>query len=389
MRKYLVEVPEEVAKRLEQSGATSMHIDNQLLVIRPDDSTALIPQLRFRSFGALAVLFALAFLTFFKWATKAPSVLPWAGEYSISSSIALLSMVSGIISFAVAFIRQKVAKQGPARDFTWRSLLPLVVACAMIIAIIALGLGWLIDQLFPGLGLDQYTASVLIFVSLSIVNYLLINLAYTLSPGVVINLMTIMIIGGVGVAMLTNSSKDWWRYNFSFLGTHSSESAWQFNITLIFAGMLMATLVDYLFVNLAKQYQNWKLALLRWFLWVLAANIAGIGLFPNDPKYHWLHDQIAMWLVYLLWILIVIVRWCLPKVTSQFLKVSYVIGGVIVLDYFMFKVVRYLSLTAFELFAFALAFAWILLLFQYIESLLPSGKEIVPVKLVPIKKQDQ
>lgn len=387
MKKYLVEVPEEVAERLAKAGTVSMHIENQWLVIRPDDGTALIPQLKFASYGLPAVVLASVFLAGIKWWLPQVHTLPWSGDYSISSAIATLGMISGVLAFMVAFVRQKLSQHGPAATFTWRSLFPLLIACAMIIAITAEGTGWLIDRLFPGLRLDLYTATVLVMVGVSIVNYLLINLAYTLSPGVVINLMTVMIVGGVGVSMLANPTKNWWQHNFSFLGTANSGTAWQFNFTLIFSGLLMATLVDYLFVNLAPQYHTKKTLWLRLLLLALAANIAGIGLFPNDPKYHLLHDRIAMWLVYLLWLLIIAVRWCLPGVTKQFLKVSYLIGAIMVLDYFMFKVVGYLSLTAFELLAFALAFAWLLLLFQYIEHLLPAGQQVLPVKLQPVKNE--
>lgn len=381
-KKYLVEVPPEVGERLNKSGPLSMHIGDQQLIIRPDDGLRLIPQLKFWTYGGSALGLALAFLAAVKIWRPSVRTIPWAGEVSISGISVLLSLVSGVLTFAVAFCRLKWQKRGAPAGFTWRSLIPLVVACAMIIALVGQSFGWLVDQLFSGLRIDVYSATAMVFVGISITNYLMLNLAHTLSPGVVINLITGMTVGGVGLAMMTNSQKDWWHYNFSFLGTAENSNAWQFNVTLIFAGLLMMTLVDYLFVNLRKEDQNKRTMALRLLLLALAACIAGIGFFPNDPKYHWLHDQIAMWLVYILWILIIAVRWCLPAVTKEFLQVSYLIGGSIAVVYILFQFVHYLSLTAFELFAFALAFAWILLLFQYIENLLPASRRQVPVRLV-------
>lgn len=386
-KKYLVEVPEEVGRRLEKSGSLSMHIENQLLVIRPDDTRTLIPQLRFCSYGIGALVLALAFLALMKIGYPHVRTLPWAGQTaSISTVATFLSIVSGVVAFTAAFCHQKIAKRGAASTFSWRSLFSLVVACAMITALVGLAFGWLIAQLFPGLRLDLLTVTGLIFTAIAITNYLLINLAWTLSPGVVSNLMTVMIVGGVGFSMLTNSRKDWWRYNFSFLGTDNNANAWQFNITLIFAGLLMGMLVDYLFVNLRPEHRSWKTQVLRGLLLFLAACIAAIGIFPNNPEYHLLHDRISMWLVYVLCLLIIIIRWCLPEVTKQFLKLSYLIGAVIVADYVLFKLVHYFSLTAFELFSFILAAAWILLLFQYIENLLPTSPTTVPVRLVKVKK---
>ena len=109
--------------------------------------------------------------------------------------------------------------------------------------------------------------------------------------------------------------------------------------------------------------------------------MACIGLFPNNPQFHILHDRISMWLVYLLLILIITVRWLLPEVTKEFLKVSYIIGAVMSIDYIVFKAFTYLSLTAFELIAFILAFGWVLLVLQYIENLVKNNVRIFPVTI--------
>ncbi len=64
-----------------------------------------------------------------------------------------------------------------------------------------------------------------------------------------------------------------------------------------------------------------------------------------------------MWLVYIMLILIVVIRWVLPEVTKQFLVISYTIGAAMSIEYIVFKLTDYLSLTAFELFEFGLAFS--------------------------------
>lgn len=110
-----------------------------------------------------------------------------------------------------------------------------------------------------------------------------------------------------------------------------------------------------------------------------------IGLFPNNPEFHVLHDRISMWLVYIMLILIVVIRWVLPEVTKQFLVISYTIGAVMSIEYIVFKLTNYLSLTAFELFEFGLAFSWLLLLLQNIENLAQFGQNLFVVKLKPVK----
>lgn len=390
MKKYRLEVPADAAKKLGLDKTDySMWISHRQVVVRPSNVSDMVPQIKFWWYGVLAIISAIVFL--FAVSERRMRLVPFSGNYSISFASIILAAVSGTITFAITFIHQKRKGTGPAKNFSWRSLIPLVVACGMIITFTTMAIFWMISQLFKGLILDPYTASVLVMLAVALTNYLMINLAMTLSSGVVTNLMTVMIVGGVGFSMLTNSSKNWWQHNFSFLGTAQNNSNWQFNITLIFSGLLMMMLIDYLFVNLGQRYSGWEIQILRWLLYGLAACVAAIGIFPNDPRYHVLHDRISMWLIYFMLIMIIVVRWCLPDVTHQFLVVSYTIGGILTADYLIFKVFTYLSLTAFELIAFVLAFAWILLLFQYIGNLVSNNVIIFPVEIksVPTESTEE
>lgn len=387
MKKYRIEVPETALKQLDlDKKQYSMHLEHNLILIRPTNIADLIPQISFWWYGSFAILSAICFFIFIQW--KKMHLIPLTGNYSIATGSIILGTICGTLLFAGTFISQKIKGTGPAHSFTWRSLLPLIVACAMIIIFIMMAVFWLFGQLFKGLEFDAYTSSFIVFMGVAVVNYLMINLAMTISSGVVTNLMTIMIVGGVGFSMLTNSSKDWWKHNFSFLGTAQNSTHFQFNITLVFSGLLLIILVDYLFVNLNRQYNGWGVQTMRWLLYALGACVACIGLFPNDPKYHVFHDHISMWLVYLLLILIATVRWFFPEVTKQFLWVSYIIGGVLAIEYIVFKTFDYLSLTAFELIAFVLAFAWILLLMQYIENLAKNNIQIFPVKIETVDEHN-
>lgn len=148
----------------------------------------------------------------------------------------------------------------------------------------------------------------------------------------------------------------------------------------------MITLVDYLFVNLQKRFRGRRILILRWLLYALSACIASIGLFPNDPEFHVLHDRISMWLVYIILILIATVRWLLPRVTKQFLILSYAMGAIMGIEYIVFKLSDYLSLTAFELLEFGLAFSWILLLLQNIENLSRFGYNLF---IVTVEEEDK
>lgn len=388
MKKYRIEVPASAFKRLGLDETDySMHLSSHSVVIRPSRISERIPQIGFWHYATLAIISFFVFILTCRFYRH--SLIPLDGDYSIATAVILCGTVCGTLSFAAAFISQKVRKSGPARMLGWRSLIPLVLAVAMIIAITSMAVFWILGQMFKGVAFDPYTAGALVFLCVAVIDYLVINLASTLLPGIITNLMTVEIVGGVGFSMLTNSSKHWWRHNFSFLGTYANNSSWQFNITLIFTGLLMMMLVDYLFVNLSQHYKGWGIKLLRGLLYALAATMGAIGVFPNNPRFHILHDRISMWLVYIILILIVMVRWILPEVTKQFLRLSYIIGGILAFYYLVFKLANYLSLTAFELITFMLAFAWILLLLEYIENLVQNNVYIFPIEIVKASEDEE
>jgi hypothetical protein len=83
---------------------------------------------------------------------------------------------------------------------------------------------------------------------------------------------------------------------------------------------------------------------------------------------HIVHNHLAQMLV--VWILLMIgaIRWLLPQAGSEFLLMSYSIAGGLVAVEILFEGLHYLSLTAFELIAFGLAFTWLILLLQVLRQ---------------------
>ncbi|MBB1079691.1 DUF998 domain-containing protein [Limosilactobacillus sp. STM2_1] len=387
-KKYEIELPDSAFEKTDFSTneELSLSVNHKQINIRPIKVRDQLPKINIFWYVIPAVILSAAFLIFVN--LKSITTIPITGDdYSIANGALILGGCSGVLSFLVTFIVTKILGKGPSKDFYWRSLPTITIACGLIIAFSFSAIFWLFEQMFKGARFDIYTATCFIFVILAALNYIMINLALTLSSGVITNLLTIMIISGMLFSMLTNSSRDWWRYNFSFLGTAKNSTSFQFNITLIFTGLLMIALVDYLFVSIQKRYRGYKIQVLRWLLIMLAICIASIGIFPNNPQFHILHDRISMWLVYIMLILIIVVRWVLPEVTKQFLTVSYVIGVVMGAEYIVFKLTDYLSLTAFELFEFGLAFSWLLLLLQNIENLAQFGQNLFVIKIKPIDKK--
>ncbi|MBB1085975.1 DUF998 domain-containing protein [Limosilactobacillus fastidiosus] len=380
-KKYTIEIPASAMKKtgFKSNEQLELNVNHNEITIRPSKVTDQLPKIKLYWYILPAILLTIAFFIFCR--NHHMRTVPITGDYSIANGSMLLSLISGLFVFVVSFIITKLRNNGPTRNVYWRSLPTITIACGLIIAFSFTAFFWLLGKIFTDARFDIYTSTTFVFVIIALINYLMINLALTLTSGIITNLLTIMIIGGMLFSMLTNSTRDWWKHNFSFLGTSQNSANLQFNVTLIFSGLLMIALVDYLFVNLQRKYPGVKTQLLRWLLYGEAACIAAIGLFPNDPKFHILHDRISMWLVYIMLILIVAIKWILPEVTKQFLTISYVIGAVMGAEYIVFKLANYLSLTAFELIEFALSFSWLLLLLQNIENLAQYGEQLFLVKI--------
>ncbi len=385
MKKYRIDLPAKAVENLELEKNTPLvlMVDNKTLTIRPSRTVEMLPQIMMRWYLIPAVLAAVIFFCL-SWANH-HWVISLTGNWSIGFASLYLGTFSGVVAFATAFIRQKRHRSGPAMELHWRNLPTLLIAFGTILAISIMIGFWLAEKMFAGASFDIYTSTLFVFLFVAAITYGMLNLAMTISEAVITNSMMIMIIGGMLFSMLTNSNRDWWHYNVSYLGTQQNATYWRFNITLIFSALLMATLVDYLFFNLQKKYPDRGVKVLRILLYAEAACLGGIGCFPNDPQYHVLHDRISMWLVYIMILIIGLLRWLMPGLSRQFLKISYIIGGIMALDWLVFKATSYLSLTAFELLEFGLSFSWLLLLFQNLEYLARIGDQIF---LVRIEKND-
>ncbi len=381
---YHINLPEEVVTELHLQPEQSFHLTlrNGSLTLHPIDGQNEIQTLSLRHFLVPSVLAALLFIGYAMY--QRHFQLPLGGDNSIASAVILLGEMSGMLSFLVTYV-QEVRRQPNSlkRKTSWRVFPALLIAFAIILAFITSGFFWAINYLFQNVTFDLFTSVVLFVLFDAIINFLMIYAALSISTLFITAIFVMTMIGGVLIAMVTNSSRLWWQYNLSFLGTDGALDAWQFNATLILAGLIWIALVDYLFVPLQQVMRgNHRLIVLRVLLTLSAISLAGIGAFPNNAgQLHFIHDQIANGLVYFILILMAGNRWLLPNAPREFMVTSYVIGGVLVVTMLLFEVIGYLSLTAFEIIAFGLTLSWILLLLQNIYRLYYHAYQTFVVKI--------
>ncbi|CAH1855330.1 AbrB/MazE/SpoVT family DNA-binding domain-containing protein [Convivina intestini] len=300
------------------------------------------------------------------------SIIPLTGSNSIATSVFLLGEISGMVGFIWTHVQQTRQLSSPEdRRVAWRLTPTLIIAFATMQAFITIGTFWAIGYLFQNASFDLITATILFFMFISISNFLMIYSALLASTTYITALLVLTIVGGVLVSMVTNSQLLWWQHNFSFLGTNQAQFSWTFNATLMISGLIWITLIDYLFVPIQQHFpKNWRLITLRALLTLDALSLACIGAIPNNQGlFHILHDSIANCLILFTAIPMIGLKVLLPNATKEFVTFSYLTAGGMAIAMTLFYIIRYLSLTAFEIIALALAISWLLLLMQHIHKL--------------------
>lgn len=308
--------------------------------------------------------------------------VPLVGTNSIASGLIVFGGLSGMILFSAYFIsnRKKITVAYSAKTF-WRTFPVIVISFVLILSLVLMGIAWGLSRLFTGITFGHVVAMMLFFVFVTAINYIMVRIGLAVNYGMLTTIMILVITSGAVMSMASNG-RNWWQHNLSFLGTKHANNSWQFNLTLVFSSLLMVALIDYIFVSLRTVVKNtWRTITLRIILIVTALDVGAVGLFPNNANFHILHDKVAGYLVYLIIILIIGIRWLLPEVGKRFLALSYgMCIGLVIID-LMFKPLRIISLTAFELVAFILAFGWILILFDTMIGIVEDADDKYDVKI--------
>lgn len=390
--RYQIELPQEVvdSMALKVGQEIRISVKDDVATIEPVSKIREVVQRQVQLWSIItAILTAIVF--YIVGTIQHAEQIPISGDNSIATWLILANAIVGTVVFTVFFIKSRRSKIGAATErIYWRNFPVIVMAFWLILGLALIGISWLMGQVFTDVSFDLFTSTGIFLIFCYTTNYLMALAAIHLNSQVLTTLFTATIVGGMFISMATNGANHWWQYNLSFLGTSVAKNCWQFNFTLIFSALIMIALIDYLFVSLQQVYpKSWKLNVLRGLLTFSAINLGAVGVFPNNANFHVLHDQIAGFMVYSILILIIGIRWLLPKVSREFLWLSYIIGGFLFICEIAFQVVGYLSLTAFEIIAFVAAFGWVILLFQRIRDLIDGGEVVVetPLKIQVVEDE--
>lgn len=390
-QKMTLELPQSVSTQLKLTDQENvkLELNRDTMVLSTEASEiSLFQRISIWWIIVPAIISSLVFNVFF--AVKDQNQIPMNGNTSLATTVIIGGVIIGTLMFGIFFIRERRNRTNAfSLHIYWRNFPVIILSYALMLALGLMGLFWLFGRIFTGATFDRLTATILFFVFENMINYLMIFAAMSLSSRTLIRLFTFVIVSGAVISMATNSSRHWWQHNLSFLGTRLASNSWQFNLTLMFSALIMVALIDYIFVSLQPRFpKSLRMLILRIVLTLMAVDLGAVGFFPNNHQYHVLHDQIAGLLTYFIIGLIVGIRWLLPGVSKEFLRLSYIIGAILVTADLLFSVVGYLSLTAFEIIGFALAFGWVIILLQLLQELIDQGTRVFYVQVKEEPDQD-
>lgn len=387
-QRYEIEIPEEAVNDLDLTDGAKLGlvVNDASLTLTPVLTENNKQELSIRRFLVPSFLATIAFAFWILW-QKNP-LIPLTGDSSLATAVIFFGEITGMGSFIRLHLKNIRQEKDLIKKKTDTRLAPtLFFSIALIQAFAMIAFFWAIGYLFRAAIFDRLTATILFFVFVSIVNYLMVYTVTQISTPFMMVLLIITIVCGVLVAMVTNSRLLWWQHNFSFLGTAKAHFSWTFNATLIIAGILWGTLIDYLFVPIQKRYkQHHRLTILRVFLTFDALCLLAIGALPNNPGLlHIAHDTAANLLIVGTGGPMLLIYWLLPNANREFKLFSLGTALSMVVTAFLFYGIRYLSLTAFEIIILGLGISWLLLLMQNIHMLYETKSQSYQVTLKSIE----
>ncbi|MDC0815107.1 DUF998 domain-containing protein [Lactococcus petauri] len=383
--KKIIEIPDDVADKFEQQNY-KMSVEQNQIVLKSD-----VDQLDAQNFSLHYMLIpsllslVISLLTFF---LSGHSQINFTGGryHSVAGISMLCATIIGFATFLWVYSKQNTSPQKRMLSRI-RELVTISLAYTLIVFAIQALIWYILGMTFVGVTLDRFTASFVAALFSAIVFYFLILFAASVKISHLIILLFITFIGGIFLSMATNGQNGWWQYNFSFLGTGEAKNQWQFNFTMIFSALMLLTITDYLFMDFQKSdLYNFKVKIVQAFYYVIALFIAGVGIFPAQSWTMTFHNASAYGIVLCIIILIVLSKYLLPQISKEFLSMSAIVFVALVTSAILFLKVHYLSLTVFEIIAFAISFTWLVLMINALQKMLHESS-IYQVKVVQLKEE--
>ena len=285
---------------------------------------------------------------------------------------AAVAGAAAIAAFATGYLRSVLA--APDRPRTsgakWSAVLSTVALTAAVSMVVVLlsGTVFAVLQLaFREITLDAVTASLVVAIVAGIAAHRVTEVASRMTTRAISTLLAMFLVSGGLASMLSAHDPRWWQRNFSALGGGSGFSSYTFNITLLFSGLMVVTLSQYLTREIQQHADAdadadalRRLRVLRGWLVAVGVLLAGVGLVPVDEA-EVLHTVIATTMSFVFAALVIACPFLVPWLPRSFRIASWVVVAGFGFVAILMWPVGYFNLTAVELLGSVLLLAWLVL----------------------------
>lgn len=178
------------------------------------------------------------------------------------------------------------------------------------------------------------------------------------------NLVAMLLAAGCLASMSLTSTGAWWALNFSTLGTSGDLAAVCFNAALVFSGGAIAAMSGRLSHGLARDgyaARRGAVAAVRLLIAVIGLALAGVGMVPINADTV-LHNVFASAAGAAFAVLAATSPWWVKRMPRALVVTSRLALGVEVAAWIVHDRLGLVSLTVFEVVAFALVFVWLIAL---------------------------
>ncbi|MWB98997.1 DUF998 domain-containing protein [Agromyces seonyuensis] len=288
--------------------------------------------------------------------------VPISGRGSVGQFVAISS---GIVALPAFVLGRLVARRGGAVTgalavLRWFDDAALALAHALIVLLGWTALSDVFARSFEGAEVFSIPAIILSGAAAAVSAYAVYLSAVRLTPVLLSLVLAVFLVIGIVTSMLTSTDPEWWKMNLSALGMTDDLSAFAFNLTLIVAGAIVTIVARAGTAELPADDGDagHGRRSVRISLVLIGIFLACVGIFHVDTSF-WIHNSVATGMVVVFAVLVFNLRRWVPGMPKVFLWFGYADVAITVL-LAVFFAVGYYTLTAVELVAAVLIFAWII-----------------------------